>query len=502
MNSAKSNFFKTIVPLTAMLLCACHKEEPQPVAAPPAVHKPAIVSAEKNSFDEVTSQLDPGGNLYLYLSTEKVLAGLADKLTSISNFLSTVPGVADQSGAVGKALDFFGSWIKDSGVEQISGVGMSSIARETNFFYSKLIVHHYPGQNQGIIWSVMGKEAHPLNELDLLPEDTAMANFLDLDLPLVWSDLQKRAKQLNVPGATDAMDKWPELFRDKTGLEWDSVLSSLGGNYGIVLTLDPEKKISLPLPTGAMEIPSPGLAIVMKVNSDVIFNRVDALAKGNPLVVRTDTADLKMRTMTLPIPLPIELRPSIARSGDYLFLSTSDTMIEDMLAVKAGKKKGFKSTAEFAHLSQGIPDKGNNFSLVAAQFMKSMTEIQSQALTNQGTLSAAQVHAMQSTFSNGTNGGNFSVGANGPEGWAGYANGSQSLQSAIIPAVVGIGVAAAIVIPSLVKAHQAAAHKTAFVPPGNPEKALPAHQVYGAGANAMNPGFSIPSARLDKPSAT
>jgi hypothetical protein len=205
-----------------------------------------------------------------------------------------------------------------------------------------------------------------------------------------------------------------------------------------------------------MDIPSPGLAIVAKVNSDVIFNRVDELCKGNPLVVRVDTSDLKMRTMTIPLPLPLELRPSIARSGEYLILATSDTLVQDILAVKAGKKKGFKSTEEFARLSQGIPNEGNNFMLVSSQFIKSMSQIQAQALTNKGSMTSAQVESMQHAFNGGATGGNYSVGANGPEGWEGCANGSQSLQSAILPLAAGVGVAAAFAIPNLIKAHQAA----------------------------------------------
>jgi hypothetical protein len=205
-----------------------------------------------------------------------------------------------------------------------------------------------------------------------------------------------------------------------------------------------------------MEIPSPGLAIIIKVNSDVIFNRIDEVSKGNPLVSRTDNPDLKMRTVAIPIPLPVDLRPSIARSGDYLLLATTDTMIQDILAVKSGKKKGFKSTAEFARISQGIPDQGNNFSLVGDRFLKSMMEIQRQTLTNKGALTAAQVDSLQHAFNNVTNASAFSVGVNGPDGWEGFANGSQTLQSAILPVVAGIGVAAAVAIPAFVKARQSA----------------------------------------------
>ena len=134
----------------------------------------------------------------------------------------------------------------------------------------------------------------------------------------------------------------------------------------------------------------------------------------------------------------MELRPSIARSGDYLLLATSDTLVQEILAVKAGKTKGFKSTAEFAKLSQGIPEEGNNFSLVADRFVKAMMQIQQQSLTNKGTMTAAQIDAMQHAFHTGTNYGSYSVGVNGPEGWEGSANGPQSAQTVIVGGALGL----------------------------------------------------------------
>ena len=45
---------------------------------------PVIVSAEKTSFTEVTSQLDPGGNFYLYLGTAQWLDGLSAKVGALA----------------------------------------------------------------------------------------------------------------------------------------------------------------------------------------------------------------------------------------------------------------------------------------------------------------------------------------------------------------------------------------------------------------------------------
>src|SRR6516164_2149920 len=55
---------------------------------------PKIVSAEKTSFSEVTSQLDPGGNFYLYLGTAQWLDGLSAKVDSWRSVALGLPNVA------------------------------------------------------------------------------------------------------------------------------------------------------------------------------------------------------------------------------------------------------------------------------------------------------------------------------------------------------------------------------------------------------------------------
>src|SRR5207244_1316478 len=97
-------------------------------------------SAEKNSFQEVTSHLDPGGNLYLYFSTEQMLAGVSSKVSNLRQVLGVVPNVStgDREN-LDKALDIVTNLILSSGIEDVSGFGMSSIAREKGFYHSKAL---------------------------------------------------------------------------------------------------------------------------------------------------------------------------------------------------------------------------------------------------------------------------------------------------------------------------------------------------------------------------
>ena len=229
-------------------------------------------------------------------------------------------------------------------------------------------MHHYPGKGNGFLWQLAGKEPHPLTGLDLLPADTALAVFSDVDLPVLWTVAQKEIGQSDLPQAQEWLEKLPAEFEQKTKVKWDAFLNSLGGEFGLVITLDPSNNIPVPLPGGALQIPTPGLLLAVKVNDDTIFNRIDEQLKANPQVISVDKPGLKMRTMPVPVPFIGELRPSAASSGGYLFIATSDALINDALAVKSGQNPGLKATAEFKHLAQGLPDHGNQFCYMSQRF--------------------------------------------------------------------------------------------------------------------------------------
>jgi hypothetical protein len=72
-------------------------------------------------------------------------------------------------------------------------------------------------------------------------------------------------------------------------------------------------------------------------------------------------------------------------------------------------------------------------------------------------MTAAQVDALQHAFNGATNGGSYSVGANGPEGWEAVANGCQSGQTMVMAVGAGaVGMVAAIAIPNFVRARATA----------------------------------------------
>jgi len=441
---------------TVALFAGCKpKEAATPTGTPPS--RPArggIASAEKNSFEAVTAKLDTGGNFYMYLSTEQVLAKLSEAITMYSNLFTQMPAPPDARENIARIFEVIGNIVKDSGVAHISGLGISSIAREEGFYYNKFIVHHYAGENDGVIWSAFGKQAHALKELDLLPENTAFASYSDLDIPLLWQTIQKELKQLHLPQVDQALAQLPDQFKAGAGISLDNVLNSLGGGYGVIFTLDESQQVSLPIPASPLQIPEPALAIFAKVKNDAIYTRISQLMIGNPMVVKTQLNGVETISLAVPPMIPIHLRPTLARVGDYLFLTSSDGLLQEIMAVQSGKKSGYKSTAEFKKLSQGVPNEGNHFSLVSAKLGKTITQAMQGVMSAQGGEMGAVVKAMRDLTTTNAMTLDYCVGANGPEGWETVGNGNKSIASGaiILPAVAAVAIGAAMVLPALAKA--------------------------------------------------
>ena len=447
--------------LSLLAVTACKREEAPPTR-PKKVEALPAPSAERTSFDQVTSQLDPGGDLYVYVTTEPWLAGVSSKVGAWHGLLAAIPSLTSEGREnLDKTFAIATNFLHKSGIEEVSGFGMSSIARETNLYHSKLVLHHYSGKGSGFLWKMFGQKPHPLDGLNLLPATTALAAFSDLDAPLLWSVIHNQVAQSGFPQAEQLINKLPDGFEQTTGLAWDRLLASLGGEFGFALTLDDTKTISIPASGDGdpVEISEPALLLVAKVKDDTLFNRIDrALARNaGQQVIKADRPGLKMRTWPLPLPLPIQLRLTVASADGYLLISTTDAIIQDALAVKAGRQPGLKSTPEFQRLAKDVPTQGNGFAFTSQRFGQTMNRIQQHALQRTGTAAGSQIALLRSLLGSGKPTVSYTVAANTEEGWLAVANGNQHpARWLALSAAIPVGVVSAIAIPNFVKARQSA----------------------------------------------
>ncbi len=412
-----------IVPigLCLLALAGCGKMETSPEAAAPGAPaaSPAQKSATPNSFDEVTAQLDPGGDFYLYLSTAQWLGKVSQYVDSLHDLL--ISGSAAQPAPDPAQTEKIFATLKDivqkSGIEDITGVGASSLAVAPGLHRNKFFIHHYPDKGSGVLWSICGKEPHPLSALDFLPPDTAWAGVGDFDLAQLITFLRQEAEQSGLPEVKQAVDQWQTQFAAVSGQQIDDVLQSLNGSLGMIITLDATSTISIPINNQAQTIPTPRMALLIAVKNDLIFKQVDKMAGGNPGVIKVDQPDLQMRTMPLPLVPALNLRPTVAQWNGYLVIASDDQLLRDMIAVQKGAP-GFKSTPEYTTLSAGLPQQGNSFWISTQRFAETARKFQGNMFANQPNTTPAQVAMMHRWFSlyQGTGRG-FAVGVSMPNGY-------------------------------------------------------------------------------------
>jgi hypothetical protein len=455
----------TVVGCGILSLAGCKKKDAEitpvpatqdaatPAPAPAAKAAPApaaLVSAESNSFDAVAARLDRGGSLYLYLSTEQWLSALSGQLTNWRELARNAAGDKQDAATleqITRAFDTAASLVKKSGLESITGFGASSFALERGVYRNKFFVHHYPGKGDGFMWSMLGKAPHPLTALDLLPSDTALAAFMDLDLAQLIGTLREEVEQSGIPEARQGLDQGLLQFSAMVGMTLDELLQSLGGGIGFVVTLDPSKPIAVPIGEKTESIPTPRMALLFQVKNDRIFQQIDKAFATNPTIIRVDEPNLRMRTMVMPVLPAMPVRATVAQWGEYLVLTSDDQLVRDFIAVQ-GNGHGFKGTPEFVNLAKGLPELGNGFQISTQRFADTWNRYQGEIMKSQPGMTPDQMAMMQKLWGDKKAGASYSVTGHVENGWLAVGKGTMGAGQIIAPLIiVPAAIAAGVAMP-------------------------------------------------------
>lgn len=337
------------------------------------------VSAEPTAFQAVTAKLDPGGSLYAYVSTDQLLGRLSAKVEEIRDLVLGFPLEDRERAQARLVFTLLDNVIRHSGVESITGFGVSGIAVEKGLYRTRAVVQRTPG-SEGYIWWWFGEKAGPLDLLEWLPADTVYAASMKIDFAAIWAAVQREARAAGVDPALEGMADLSSEVKHELGSSVEDLLASLDGTVGFALRLDPEKEFEVPLPNGApLNLPEPALMIAIKVKNDLLFDTIlkqiqaeipeEAIAEG-----QEDGA--RWIGMNQPLPLPFPVQPMLARSGDYLWLASTGSLLTEARQVRSGNTPGLKTTAEFQRLSRGLPLRGNSFGFVSERFGSTLAGIQ------------------------------------------------------------------------------------------------------------------------------
>jgi type II secretory pathway pseudopilin PulG len=408
-----------------------------------------ISSAKKTSFNEVTARLNPGGSLYLYVSTEGLVKAVDEFAQNLRKLLETqLSKSPEENKEVLPIFDFVFGLIKKSGLMEISGIGVSSVAVDEHLNHSKVVVHHYKNKGKGLIWELMQGSPHELTALKMLPADTVMAGFADCKLNVLWQWIKQQAEASGLPGVKKAILSLEPMLLQQ-GIQLNQLLDSLTG-IGSLISLDSSTKCPIPLGRMAVEIPEPAIAIVCFVKDESLFKLMqEKLHWAQP------SEEKGMKKLRFQAPkMPFTLEPVIVQKDNMMILASNNKILDAMFAAKE-KGTGLTATGEFKKLSSRVPGKGNSFRFVSQRFLQTFMDIQKKIvqMTKEATGKDAPGMEMADLFAPKM--ALFGVLQNTEEGTVYTLNHTMGFESLILlPATAAAGIVAAIAIPNLLTAMQ------------------------------------------------
>ena len=327
----------------------------------------------KTSFNQVTEKLDKEGNFYLYMNTERLVKAAEDWFTALQQLMKAEMAKEGKQAEGEKVLAIMNlvyKVVKDIGITEISGFGISSIATANDLNRTKVVVHHYPDKSKGLMWKLMNAKPRSLDEIKLLPAETVLASFSDFKLYTLCHCIQQPQKTTGIPEVQKAVDTVePTLIQG--GISLTKLLNSLSGKTGMMLTLDPKQPKPLPIPGAALTIPEPSLAILIGVKDSYLF---DLLAQRMTFAERPNK-DERLMQIPIPMDLPFNVKPIIIEKDGWLIIASNKELIDKMFAAKV-KGNGLTSSDEFKKLAAGMPDKGNNIRYLSPRLSQALFEIQ------------------------------------------------------------------------------------------------------------------------------
>jgi hypothetical protein len=326
------------------------------------------------AYQRVAANLDPGGVIYLYWSSEKALGELGKKLGSVRDIAVSDPSLSpEEKEGLRKKFDLGIRLILDSGLQGMKSLGLSSREIEPGLFLNRTFT--YLPDRSGFLWNSFAKVPHEFPFVKMIPENSEGFAFFDLDLAALWGAVSSALSSSEIPEVA----KWQQHFSQQvqafTGLSLEDLLRSLGDQVGIIVTLNRKATVTIPLGTEQYEIPEPAGALFCKVRNEKLFDRLEALFTMNPKVEKINEPDLRMRVLRGVEEMPY-LTPTMARHGDYLILSSSEELVRGVIDSESGKTQGITSSPDFNKLAAGLPEKGNSVAYVGKRLQKTLGELQ------------------------------------------------------------------------------------------------------------------------------
>ena len=324
-------------------------------------------------FAAVTSQLDPGGTFYMFWDTAGLVQFCEKLLDGFESMLGNQP---DDDATREKNLKRFRlvrRMIGETGLYRVRGLGVSSTPITDGMHRTRMVMHRDPEATSDLIWNLAAPRPHELGELQLLPADTVLAQFGDFRPRVLWDWIHAQAEKSDVAEFKKGVSMIAPALKMR-GIDLEGLMDGFNGSAGLVVTLDRERTIPVPMGKQRMDIPAPGLAVVLAVRDFTLFDLMAANLPGGK-----DTKGQAVRSLTLPAPpSPLFPSPTLACNGNHLVIASVKELADNLMSANGG----LQDSTEFKKLSRDMPAQGNGFRYVSPRLGEVVRSIQDQALKN------------------------------------------------------------------------------------------------------------------------
>ena len=321
-----------------------------------------------------------GADMVIYMKTDQVLtdfrAQVNDLMKQADEIAANKKGLAKDF----KVIKSFVGLLDRSGLYDIKAFGASSKLNADGTYTVRNTLHVTGGKSDGLLWQVLGGEAHEFDFLNMLPEHTAMVLYFDLNWQRIQSELDQLADETGMEDLRNGLD---QMTKTMAMMNWnyDEVVKGLGSGFGVALTLDPNRTISIPLGAEPKSIPEPGLIFFIPTKSNYIYANLDNMFTQQQASLSKASGEAaglawNQMSMSVPVPLPMPVSPTLTTSDDFLLITSTPQLATTMLDVKAGKVSGLVANENFKSMSEDIGLNGNQVAYIDQQASDLFQDIQ------------------------------------------------------------------------------------------------------------------------------
>lgn len=406
-------------------------------------------------FATVQKHLDPGGSFYLYMDADDFFSRLGTDLVPVLEMVGESPS-SDSRAEVQPMIDFLRDRYPALGLGAIAGFGTSGRSDGSSGLVLSRSFLHLRGERAGVL-KLTSTESRPAATLHFAPVNTMAFSTTRL-APARWlAMIREMAPVVSPTGGDAAVNQALATMDLGSGMPLQRILESLDGECTMAFAPQMEAKVRLPLGENRalVEVPRPDFYIALETKSPLL---ADSL-KTRLAQVGLPPSDQKVEDLTVSVVPFVGFYPgcqfSFVHRGQFFYASnTSAELLAEAIRRQEKGSGGLADQEEFGFLSAGLPTEFHSLGFVSNRMVPLVTDVMvaiTGADADPGTarLQGGMVGSMYGLEQR------VSVARNTDEGVEWVTRGRSSTRTLVgALGVVPIGMAAAIAVPSFLRARE------------------------------------------------